>query len=166
MKNYEGLKAYSGDGNYIFVSYSHKDINLVRPFIKALQKRFNVWFDEGIHYGHEWEEEIINKLEGCSIFIFIVSKNSLESENCKDELFQARELRKDFINLILEEDIELPNWFKLRYSRFQMCNSFSFPSPDSVIDDLVRKSTWFNSVTNNSADATENELTEKHEENI
>lgn len=146
MQNYSELKAYSGSGNYIFVSYSHMDKELVYPFINALQKEFNVWFDEGIHYGHEWEEEIVTKLEECSIFIFIVSNNSLESENCKDELFQARELGKNFINLILEENTELPKWFKLRYSRFQMCNYFTFASPENVIEDLNRKSTWFDAV--------------------
>ena len=152
MQNYSDLKAYTGNDDYIFISYSHEDIKRVYPFINALQNEFNVWFDEGIHYGHEWEEEIINKLEGCSVFIFIVSKNSLESENCKDELFQARELRKNFINLILEENTELPKWFKLRYSRFQMCNYFSFSSPESVIEDLKRKSTWFDEVKKISED--------------
>ena len=26
--------------------------------------KYNVWFDEGIHYGKEWDEEIVNKIDG------------------------------------------------------------------------------------------------------
>ena len=128
MQNFQDIIAHSGNEEFIFVSYSHRDKAVVYPFIAALQKEFNVWFDEGIHYGSEWEEEIVKKLHDCSVFIFMISNNSIESENCKDELYSARELKKNFINILLDENVELPSWFTLRYKRFQMCNYYSFSS--------------------------------------
>ena len=143
MNGLPDIKAYDGEGKYIFISYSHKDKVKVYPFIAALQKKYNVWFDEGIQYGNEWEEEIALKLENCSVFVFMITNNSLNSNNCKDELNLAREINKNFINIMIDSDVELPRWFQLRYGRYQMCNLYTFPSSDSAVDDLSRKCSWF-----------------------
>ncbi len=51
------VKPYIGKDNFIFVSYSHKDIQEALELIKRLQEHgFNVWFDEGITPGAEWDE--------------------------------------------------------------------------------------------------------------
>ena len=142
------IKAYEGKDGYIFISYSHRDKETVYPFVAALQNNYNVWFDEGIHYGHEWEKEIADKLRGCSIFIFMITGNSLDSENCMDELYHARTLKKNFINVLLDDEAELPEWFVFRYARYQMCNYRSFASPEAAIADLERKCSWFRDVKN------------------
>ena len=136
----EDIKAYLGDDPFIFVSYSHKDKNTVFPFIKALQRRFNVWFDEGIHYGVEWEKDILDHLEKCSLFIYMITDNSLASQNCRDEIYHAREIFKPFINVLCDSRVELPGEFRFRYGRYQMCFLDSFSSHESAIDDMVCKS--------------------------
>ena len=146
MAELKKIEAYSGDGEYIFVSYAHKDRDLVYPFIAALQKKYNVWFDEGIRYGSEWTHEIVSRLKKCSVFIFMITENSLVSENCKDELHHAREQKKNFLNIQIKKETVLPEEFKFRYGRYQMCNYFEFSSPDAVVDDLERKCDWFDSV--------------------
>ena len=63
-------KPYKGDENYIFISYSHKDIKDVRSLIEQLQDNgFNVWYDEGIDPGTEWDENIASHIKDCSYFI-------------------------------------------------------------------------------------------------
>lgn len=131
---------------YIFISYAHKDKELIYPFITALKEKYAVWFDEGINYGREWEEEIATKLDECNIFLFAVTENSLESKNCRDELTLARDSDKRFINVMFSDDIELPGWFKLRYSRYQMCYYNRLPSAHSVVEDLDQKCEWFEDV--------------------
>lgn len=131
---------------YIFISYAHKDKELIDPFITALKEKYEVWFDEGIRYGREWEEEIAAKLDECSIFIFAVTENSLDSKNCRDELTLARDTDKRFLNVVFSDDIELPSWFKLRYARYQMCYYNRFPSARAVVDDLGQKCEWFEDV--------------------
>jgi hypothetical protein len=41
--------AYKGDGDYVFVCYSHSDISTVYDDLTALRSRgLNIWYDEGI----------------------------------------------------------------------------------------------------------------------
>lgn len=133
------LKAYLGSGNYIFVSYSHKDSDRVFELIEILQKEYNVWFDEGIRFGREWDEEIVSKIDGCSLFVYAITKNSLESKNCKDEIAYAKDSNIPFLNMVID-DIELPNLFKLRYGRFQMLKYYEYHDKNEILEDLKRRS--------------------------
>ena len=152
MADLPEIKAYEGNEKYIFISYSHKDKNKVYPFIAALQKKYHVWFDEGIHFGNEWEEEIAKKLRNCEIFIYMITENSLASDNCKDELHHARNLGKNFINVLLDISTILPEWFSFRYGRYQMCNYYTYYNADSAIQDLERKCSWFNVLRSGASD--------------
>ena len=134
--------AYTGDNPYIFVSYAHKDKDIVFPFILALQEKYNVWFDEGIHYGTEWENEIAEKLLQCHAFLFVVTPRSLNSTNCKDEIAMARDNGKDFVNIMVDEKTEKPSWFQLRYNRYQMHFLDRFATPQAAVADLGRKCEW------------------------
>ena len=127
------LKAYLGNGNYIFVSYAHKDSEKVFELIRVLQKEYNVWFDEGIRFGREWDEEIVSKIDGCTLFVYAITKNSLESRNCKDEIAYAKDNNIPFLNMLIE-DIELPNLFKLRYGRFQMLKYYEYQDKNEIFD--------------------------------
>lgn len=138
--------AYDGRNPYIFVSYAHKDKTIVYPFIELLQAKYNVWYDEGISYGAEWTAQIIDKLSNCSLFIFLITKHSIDSENCKDEIHAAREEGKNFINIIFDKEIILNKEFMFRYGRFQMCNLYNFNTYNDAIEDLAAKCEWFNDV--------------------
>ena len=130
--------AYSGTDNYIFISYSHKDEDVVLPFISELQKKFNVWFDEGLHFGTEWEDEIIKKIAECRVFIYMVSPRSIESENCENEILYARRKKKDFFNIMLEK-FELPETFVFRYGKYQSCLLYQYSNINTAIDNIERK---------------------------
>lgn len=132
-------KAYLGNGKYIFVSYSHKDSSKVYELISILQSKYNVWFDEGIHFGREWDEEIVSKIDGCSLFIYAITENSLNSKNCKDEIAFAKQNDIPFINVIMD-DIELPSIFEFRYGRFQMLKYFEYQNKGEALHDLERRS--------------------------
>ena len=78
--------AYTGDGPYIFVSYSHSDANVVYAELKWLHDLgYNIWYDEGISPGHGWQGELAHSLEDSSLFLFYVTDDSLESPNCRRE---------------------------------------------------------------------------------
>lgn len=156
------VQAYRGEGSYIFVSYAHANSDIVFPFISVLQQKYNVWFDEGIHFGREWDEEIMAKIENCSLFLFVVTKESLVSANCKDELAQARDLKKPFINILAERsmDDELPPYFKLRYSRYQKCYLDSYGSYEEAAESLAEKCEAFEFVKKTEAKKKEKLLCE------
>ena len=137
------IKAYSGNYPYIFVSYAHKDKDIVYPFIEELQKRFNVWFDDGIHLGKDYKKEIMMHVASCSLFLFMVSKFSLESDFCKKEIYFAENKKIRFINILIDDN-ELPDWFLFDYGHIQAFPLYGYPSLDKAIDDMERKSSdWF-----------------------
>lgn len=160
-------EAYEGNKPYIFISYSHKDTELISPFMEELQKHFNVWYDDGIHLGEEWTEEVARHLTECTLFIYLVTNNSLSSKNCKDEINLAREEDIPFFN-VLVEDVSFPPEFKLRYSRFQMYKLFECDSVEKAIQDIRRKAPEIEKTlieeASNEADDEKQELRRKNEE--
>ena len=137
------VKAYNGNDPYIFVSYSHGDQERAERFIEALQKKYNVWFDEGLPYGNDFVKIIESKIRGCSLFIYLVTNASLESKFCNKEIRWADELGKNFINVIADPNTVLTNNFKFLYGGYQMCLLDSFESDAAAIEDLERKCEWF-----------------------
>ena len=79
---------------------------------------YRVWYDEGIDPGTEWDENIAAHVTGCDYFIAFISKNYINSENCKDELNFSRDLGKKQL-LIYLEDTDLPDSMDLRFGRCQ-----------------------------------------------
>ena len=111
---------------YIFISYSHRDANRIFPIIYRLRSEgYNLWYDEGIEAGSEWDENIANHIMQSSYFIAFISENYLNSTNCKDELNYARDLDKEQF-LIYLEDVTLPAGMAMRMNRIQaiMWNRF------------------------------------------
>lgn len=92
----ELVPAYEGKKPYLFVSYAHKDSDLVLPVIaKMFEKKFRVWYDEGIAPGSEWPKNIADHLNAADAFVIFVSENSLRSPNCENEVIRAKKSGKD-----------------------------------------------------------------------
>ncbi len=129
-------KTQSRHAPFVFLSYSHKDSNIVLPWFDMIKSvGIPIWYDDGIRAGYEWEDEIIKNLSRSSAFIFFVSRNSLSSVNCKDELYSARSQGKRFINILIENfDFTLPEyeWFNFRYSRYQQIPAYSMSKEDVI----------------------------------
>lgn len=116
----ELLDIYSGDRPYVFISYSHRDEALVFPLVRGMQQRgYRVWLDRGIEVGTEWSNNIADRLRRCEAVIFFVSKNSVASENCLDEVSFAKSHKKPAILIYLEEDVAMPEGMEMQTARFQ-----------------------------------------------
>lgn len=105
--------AYHGDEPYIFISYAHVDHEKVFPLIKEFNDRgYHVWYDEGIAPGNEWTADIAKALRNCTLFVAMITPNSVLSGNCKNEINFAIAKKIPFIAIHLEEttlpdDLEL-----------------------------------------------------------
>ena len=67
---------------YIFISYSHRDSDKVIKIVERLQSEgYNVWYDEGIDPGTEWDENIAKHVSACSYFIAFISNGYIGSKN-------------------------------------------------------------------------------------
>ena len=117
--------AYDGDGQYIFISYSHKDADEVFSELKKFKKeKYNIWYDQGIDVGIDWDDAIAEALENCSLFVCFISKNSLGSDNVINEIKFADDENKDIV-LIYLDDSQLTGGVKLRLRNRQSILKFS-----------------------------------------
>src|SRR5689334_8461377 len=98
------FEAYHGPLPYAFVSYAHKDSTVVFAEIARLHTLgYRIWYDDGIHPGSEWADEIAIALHGCACFIVFVTPNSVQSPNVRNEIHFALNHGKLFLAIHLEE---------------------------------------------------------------
>ncbi len=136
MKEVCNMKNNSVNEDFIFISYSHKDSEIVLKVIESLQRKgYRVWYDEGIDPGTEWDKNIADHVEACGYFIAFVSKNYISSSNCKDELNFARDLEKRRF-LVYIEEVDLPSEMKMRLSRIQNIHKYKYDSEQDFYDKL------------------------------
>lgn len=51
------------------------------------EAHYSVWIDEaGIRAGQNWRNEIADGIQGCGIFLFLLSKRSANSQYCHNEV--------------------------------------------------------------------------------
>ena len=89
----------------VFISYSRKDIAFARLIRESLQQsQIDTWIDwERIPVGEKWWSEICEAIENANIFMFIISKNSIGSPVCRDEINHALNNHKRIIPIIVED---------------------------------------------------------------
>lgn len=113
------FEAYEGNEPFIFVSYAHKDAEVVYSEITELHNTgYKVWYDEGIEASNEWPEEIANAVINCSVFLAFISPRSTTSVNCRNEINLALNEAKPFLAIHLEESA-LPPGLRLRMGDLQ-----------------------------------------------
>ena len=89
--------------NYAFISYSHKDSALVTRVVEAMRESgINAWYDDGIAAGSEWLDTLQRKILGCSCFVAFVSKNFVDSPNCRAEINYAAGKDKEILVVLLD----------------------------------------------------------------
>lgn len=111
--------AYKGNEPYLFISYAHKDSEIVLPVISRLQKEgYRIWYDEGIAPGSSWDVYISEHLDrSCNVLAFL-SKAYVKSQNCRDELALTR-AKGISMNIIYIDDVQLSPGLRMRYGRIQ-----------------------------------------------
>ena len=75
----------------VMISYSHKDT----PFMLRIKdlliaQGYSVWVDHEIKGGANFFENIGSAIIGCQIFLFLLTKDSVSSKFCQDEVSLAR----------------------------------------------------------------------------
>lgn len=132
------LRAYEGKEPYIFISYSHKNTDVVLPVIKALQNSgYNVWFDIGIEAGSEWPEYIATHLRNCSCVLTFISNEFVRSHNCRRELLFAQHHEKQLLNIYIE-DVELSEGMQMQLCLNQALWKKNFPTTEDFHDAVIR----------------------------
>lgn len=130
--------AYSGNEPYAFISYAHKDANRIYPIIQALQNSgLRVWYDEGLEVGSHWSETIATHLIDSHCALCFLTKNFLESENCKDELHFAKEKGKGPLIIYLDS-VKLPEKMQMSFGRLHALSMENLSGMDNLIQAICR----------------------------
>ncbi len=113
------FEAYQGSEPYIFISYAHKDKDIVYPLIQSWHEHgYRIWYDEGIDPGNEWPDAIANALNRCFQFVVLITPKSIQSQNVRNEINYALSKKKSFLAIHLEKT-ELPEGLSLQMGSFQ-----------------------------------------------
>ncbi|MCC6803457.1 MAG: SUMF1/EgtB/PvdO family nonheme iron enzyme [Anaerolineae bacterium] len=96
---------------HLFISYARVDKHRCKQIIDLLDMH-DVWYDQRLHIGQKWWDEIVKRLHWCNGFVFLVSPFSLESEYCKRELEIAISLKKEIFPVVIEPGTEVPAHLK------------------------------------------------------
>ncbi|MBQ9248760.1 MAG: toll/interleukin-1 receptor domain-containing protein [Oscillospiraceae bacterium] len=108
------VKAYAGTKPFIFISYAHDDAHMVYPIVERLvMDGYRVWYDDGIHAGEDWTEVVANRLTDSTICMAMLSENSVQSVNCRNEIAYSLSEGKTLIGVKLT-DFEMPKGMKLQ----------------------------------------------------
>lgn len=126
---------YNGKDSFVFVSYAHRDSDKVFEIIAQMQADgYRVWFDEGITPGKDWDCILADRIEQCSLFLAFLSENYLNSGNCTDELFFARDMEKPLLLAFLDSSA-LSGGMRMRLGRTQAI----FRNNYGDLDDFLKK---------------------------
>ena len=107
------FEAYTGKEPYLFVSYSHKDTEMVYPILDALyDRKYRIWYDESCENGSDFRDELRTRIEKSEAVILFVSKHSMASPFCGMEIIVARENHKRIFPIYLDNS-EVPAAFQL-----------------------------------------------------
>lgn len=133
---------YAGNDNYIFVSYSHSDIEIVFPVLRKLQLNgCRIWYDEGINGGENWRKILASKIqsENCKDFLLFSSNNSTNSRHVKAEINAALNCDKKITTIKTDDatfDIDIEMYLQTYQCLFTGESNFHeklFKSVDSSV---------------------------------
>ncbi len=95
----------------LFISYSRVDTQFIHSYVTRLRRMFPgsfFWFDEELHGGDNWWNAILDQVESCDIFIYLLSNESLMSPYCRAELAEAQRLQKRIITVMVRPRTNIP----------------------------------------------------------
>ncbi len=101
-----GKQGEQTDKVRVFVSYSRRDKEFVRKLNDGLVANgFETWVDwEGIPLGTDWWQEIVEGIQGCDNFLFVITPDSVASKVCGDEIQIAIDSNKRLVPVLYREE--------------------------------------------------------------
>src|SRR5262245_1616367 len=104
----------------VFFSYSSKDRPQAMALVDHLRSHgYSVWIDQGgIGGAMNWSSEIVSAINDCKTLLFLISSNSIHSENIAREVHLASEKHKSILPVVLER-VQLPVMFEYPLSGLQ-----------------------------------------------
>src|ERR1700754_2346888 len=92
----------------IFLSYNRKAEAVTKTLADDFKTLGNdVWFDQELGGGQAWWDQILARVRGCDLFVFVLAPESLDSTACKREYGYAVELGKPILPVLVSEGVSI-----------------------------------------------------------
>ena len=102
--------------SHVFISYSKKNKKYARKLADHLiASGFDVWIDDRIDYGENWERVIFQAIDACNVFVVIMTPESYESDWVLRECQYADRRKKPQYPLLLEGE-GFPRYVTTQYA--------------------------------------------------
>ena len=125
---------YEGTEPYVFVSYAHKDADMVYPVIGKLHGMgYRLWYDEGIEVGDKWFKVVCDHLRQSACMLLFWSSEAEKSQWVGKEILIALNSHVRIAGSVIDSAAlpdELVDVQMLFYGRFD--------SEDAFIDKLCK----------------------------
>lgn len=125
MSNYFGFEP-TDEPNYFFISYNSEDVELISPILLGLKDILPLWYDIGISYGEDWNQQIAERIEQAEAVLLFVTRG-IFLKGTKSYVYKEYEMAKEFfgkkIHIIIMEQIKnsiipkemLAWWIEIRH---------------------------------------------------
>lgn len=131
----------------IFISYSRKDLSLVRRIKEEIERSTGVrcWMDlngsgGGIESGSpRYIKDLVQAINNCKVFLFMLSENSQASDNALGELrlaYKKRERNGIHVVSVNISNCELTDEFEVAFGLVDHISWKDIPQHDKLICDL------------------------------
>lgn len=91
----------------LFVSYARVDKPYCVQIVKTLDVH-DVWYDQRLHAGQKWWQEISKRLDWCDGLVYLISPDSINSEYCQKEFEVASSAGKHIFPVIIQARTSIP----------------------------------------------------------
>lgn len=155
MSNYLGFIP-AQDQPFYFISYNSGDAERLEGLLSELNTRIPLWYDYGLTYGEEWNQEIADRIQNAEAVFFFLS-HEVFAKGTKSYVYKEYEMARDFFQkpafvFLLEpiENKDIPNsllswWIDVR--RCQGIQCWEYADNQTIIKEVMRMIGKTNSVT-------------------
>lgn len=127
---------------FMFISYKHADKEIVYPIIKRFNDEgFNVWYDDGLQYGEDYDDLIDLKITESSLFVICITKRVIDGaydskEYMKKELAVAIDTETKILPIFLD-DVSLEGKYRIHLKSLHSILRHKHENEDEFIEECV-----------------------------
>ena len=146
MSNYLGFMP-AKEQPYYFISYNSEDVEMLKSILCELNNRIPLWYDYGLTYGDEWNQEIADRIQNAKAVFFFLSRGVFE-KGTRSYVYKEYEMARDFFQkpsyvFLLEpiENKDVPNallswWIDIRHCQCVQC--WEYEDIKSLLSEIER----------------------------
>lgn len=128
-----GFEPTRKTSGFIFISYAHKDADIVAPYVAELNRQgFDVWYDRGINALESFKSVILERIAQSACFIAFISQNYALSPNCITETSWATNKGIPRLPVFIEKMNKLPSELTYDIMNVQYLNAYEYGYSTSV----------------------------------